>query len=84
MITVTRLDGRPFTLNADLIESIESNPDTFIRLVNGGSFVVLESREEIVARVIAYRRQVFQCAMSTNPEDAPCSMRKSTQESGSL
>ncbi|RME66333.1 MAG: flagellar protein [Caldilineae bacterium] len=78
MITVTRLDGRPFTLNADLIVSIESNPDTFIRLVNGDSFIVLESREEVVARVIAYRRQVFQCAMSTAPEDVPCSTGEPT------
>lgn len=70
MISVTRLDGREFTLNADLIESIESNPDTFIRLVNGDSFIVLESRGELVERIIAYRRQIFQCAISLSPEDA--------------
>ena len=75
MISVTRLDGREFTLNADLIESIESNPDTFIRLVNGDSFIVLESREQIVERVIAYRRQIFQCSASTNPDDVPCAKR---------
>lgn len=61
MIEVTRLDNKPFTVNAELIELVESNPDTFIRLVNGTSFVVRESRLEVVQRVIAYRRQIFQC-----------------------
>jgi len=63
MISVTRLDGREFTLNSDLIELIESNPDTFIRLLNGSSYVVRESREEVVARIVGFRRQVFQCGM---------------------
>ena len=60
MIEVTRLDGRPFTLNADLVELIESHPDTYIRLVNGNSYLVRESREEVVRRVIAYRQQICQ------------------------
>ncbi len=59
MIDVTRLDGRPFTINADLIELIETTPDTIIRLVNGNTYLVRESRHEVVDRVIAYRRQAF-------------------------
>ncbi|MCB0115296.1 MAG: flagellar FlbD family protein [Caldilineaceae bacterium] len=66
MIDVTRLDGRSFTLNADLIEVVESNPDTYIRLQNGNSFVVRESRQEIVQRVIAFRRQLYQDCLSTD------------------
>lgn len=66
MIDVTRLDGRIFTLNADLIEVVESNPDTFIRLQNGNSFVVRESRQEIVQRVIAFRRQLYHDCCSEN------------------
>jgi flagellar protein FlbD len=64
MIDVTRLDGRPFTINADMIEVIESNPDTFIRLANGNSYLVRESRQEVVARVIAFRQRVFRAKLS--------------------
>lgn len=51
MITVTRLNGPAFVLNADLIERIEETPDTVIVLVDGTTYVVTESASEIVARV---------------------------------
>jgi flagellar protein FlbD len=51
MITVTRLNGPAFVLNADLIERIEETPDTVIVLVDGTTYVVIESAEEIVARI---------------------------------
>lgn len=78
MITVTRLDGREFTLNADLIELIESNPDTFIRLVNNDSYVVRESRAEVVNRIVAFRRQIFQCGMRP-AVDAPSAATSQTR-----
>lgn len=81
MIDVTRLDGRTFTLNADLIEIVESNPDTFIRLENGNSFVVRESRQEIVRRVIAYRRQVFQDCRSLDESVVDVQMKPAPQHS---
>ena len=59
MIDVTRLDGRAFTINADLIELIETTPDTIIRLVNGNTYLVRESRHEVVEMVIAYRKKAF-------------------------
>lgn len=68
VINLTRLDGREFTINADLIEMIESNPDTFIRLLNGNGFVVRESRYEVISRIITYRRQIFADARSTEHE----------------
>ena len=51
MINVTRLNGPAFALNPDLIERIEATPDTVIHLVGGTNYVVVESVEEIVARV---------------------------------
>ena len=51
MITVTRLNGPAFALNADLIERIESTPDTVITLVDGAKYVVRESVDELMARV---------------------------------
>lgn len=46
MIKVTRLNGKPFVLNAIYIETIESFPDTTITLTNGRKYVVKESKEE--------------------------------------
>ena len=51
MITVTRLNGPAFALNPDLIERIEATPDTVITLVGGTNYVVVESVDELVARV---------------------------------
>lgn len=59
MIYLTKLNGTPFVLNADLIEVIEENPDTTIRLVNKNYLIVRESMEEVVKKVIQYRRETF-------------------------
>lgn len=56
MITVTRLNGRSFVLNADLIRTVESNPDTTITLVNGDHFIVKESTQEVVGLAVEYGR----------------------------
>ncbi len=58
MIEVTRLNGKAFTLNALYIESIESFPDTTIKLTTGDKFIVLESEEEIRTKVTNFYRQV--------------------------
>ena len=40
MITLTKLNGTQFVLNSDLIEVIQENPDTTIRLTNGITYIV--------------------------------------------
>ena len=60
MIKVTRLNGKGFVINTDLIKTIEETPDTVIRLVCEDKFVVVESIDEIVSRIIAYRRDCNQ------------------------
>ncbi len=42
MIKVTKLNGRELVVNADLIEFIESTPDTLISLTTGRKIMVLE------------------------------------------
>jgi flagellar protein FlbD len=56
MIHLTRLNDRPFVLNADLIKLIENAPDTVITLLNGEKLVVKETIDEILARVAAFHR----------------------------
>ncbi|MCC6363224.1 MAG: flagellar FlbD family protein [Bryobacterales bacterium] len=62
MIRLTRLNHVPVLLNSDLIEHIEITPDTVISLTNGQKIVVLESAEEVVDRVIAFRRAILERA----------------------
>ena len=45
MITLTRLSGSVFALNADLIERIDATPDTVVTLVDGKKYVVTETLE---------------------------------------
>ncbi len=56
MITVTRFDNTELVVNADLIEFVETLPDTHITLVTGKKLLVREGAPEVVARVLAYRR----------------------------
>jgi flagellar protein FlbD len=59
MIHLTRMNHAPMILNADLIEHIETTPDTVVSLINGQKFVVLESAGEIVLKVIQFRREIL-------------------------
>lgn len=60
MIRLTRISHSPIVLNADLIQSIESTPDTVITLTSGQKVMVRESPEDVVNRVVAYRRRLQQ------------------------
>ena len=58
MIKVTRLNREVVFVNADLIEYVETTPDTVISLTTGEKFMVLESPDQIVDLVVAYERRV--------------------------
>ncbi len=58
MITLTRLNGKRLVVNADLIRSVEENPDTTITLINGDHMLVTETMEEIVTKTIEYGRHL--------------------------
>jgi flagellar protein FlbD len=57
MITVSRLDGTEFVVNADLIELIEMTPDTVLSLTTGHKLIVREPADEVIDRVVAFRRR---------------------------
>lgn len=57
MIRVTRLNGSVYVLNCELIESVEQTPDTIITTTNGKKYVVAESAEEIIEKVIEFKRK---------------------------
>lgn len=49
-----------FILNAEIIETIEETPDTVVTLTNGKKLIVDEPMDEIVRRVMKYRRALHQ------------------------
>jgi len=59
MIKLTRLNHVPLYLNSDLIEHIDSTPDTVVSLTSGQKFLVTESPDEVCVKVIAFRRSVL-------------------------
>ena len=56
MIELHRINGEIFFLNPDLIETIETTPDTVVRLLNGHRYLVKESTEYIVMAIAGLRR----------------------------
>ncbi len=57
MIELTKLQNTQIVVNAELIEFVESTPDTLITTTNGKKLMVKESVEEVIAKVIAYKRK---------------------------
>ncbi len=59
MIRLTRLNRAPMVLNSDLIEHIDVTPDTVITLTTGQILRVRETADEVVERIVEFRRRVF-------------------------
>ena len=59
MIDVTKVNGKKFTLNSRLIETIEETPDTVITLTTGKKIIVKESRQEVKNIVKLYENDLF-------------------------
>jgi flagellar protein FlbD len=57
MIKVTRFNHTELVVNADLIEFVENTPDTVITMLTGRKVLVLEPVDEVIRRVISYRRE---------------------------
>lgn len=58
MITVTRLNGKSFQLNALYIEMVGSFPDTTITLTNGRKYVVSETEDLVKERILTFYQSI--------------------------
>ena len=58
MIILTKLDGTYFALNPDLIETVIENPDTTIHLTIKRFYIVKETMDEVVRKIIEYRKEI--------------------------
>lgn len=62
MILVHRLRGEPLFVNADLIESLETTPDTVLTLVDGRRLFVEEDPDTVMERVVQFRASLLVAA----------------------
>ena len=77
MIQLTRLNNHPLMVNPDLVKFVEKAPDTVLTLVSGEKIVVLETTEQVLAKIVEFRRTILSgpalrspSASSEYPEDA--------------
>ena len=63
MIQLTRLNNHPLVVNSDLIKFVEQAPDTVITLLSGEKIVVREGAQDVLERVVQFRRSVLQGIM---------------------
>jgi len=56
VIKLSRLNGSEIVVNAELIEWIESTPDTTITLATGSKVIVKNSSDEVLEKIMGYRR----------------------------
>jgi uncharacterized protein YlzI (FlbEa/FlbD family) len=59
MIRLTRLNNHPLIINSDLVKLIENAPDTVLTLVTGEKIVVLESSDQVLERIVEFRRRIL-------------------------
>lgn len=62
MIKLHRIRGEEFYLNADLIESVESTPDTVLTLFDGRKIVVHETAQDVAEIIALYRASILRLA----------------------
>ncbi|HID95625.1 MAG TPA: endoflagellar protein [Candidatus Latescibacteria bacterium] len=67
MVRVTRLNSSELVINSDLIEFIEAIPDTIISLSTGKKIMVRESVEEVISKVIEFKRLIVHVDSGESP-----------------
>jgi flagellar protein FlbD len=59
MIALLRLNNQQIMVNADLIETLESTPDTVVTLTSGNKLIVRDHPDEIRDKIVAYKRLIY-------------------------
>jgi flagellar protein FlbD len=58
VISLTRLNGEHFVLNAELIQRVEGHPDTVITLRDDTKYVVTETVDQVIREIRDYRASI--------------------------
>lgn len=67
MIKLEKLNGTMVVVNAELIESVEAAPDTVLNLATGNRFLVKNSVDEVIAKIVEYKKKVYSERKCVNP-----------------
>jgi len=59
MVKLTKINGQEFFVNSDLMEFIESTPDTIISLTTGKKVIVKETAEVVIEMIIEYKSKAL-------------------------
>jgi flagellar protein FlbD len=62
VITVTKINDRDIIVNCDLIELIESTPDTTLTTTTGKKILIRDTVEEVLDKVVAYKGRINKVA----------------------
>jgi uncharacterized protein YlzI (FlbEa/FlbD family) len=84
MIHLTRLNNTRLAVNSDLIKYVEEAPDTVITLLNGEKLLVRETTEQIIERVLDFRRSVLMVSSETVPQPGASPDPAGTAREGSV
>jgi len=60
MIVVKKINGQEIVVNCELIETIEFTPHAVLSLTTGEKLIVDETRDEILKKIINYKRAIHQ------------------------
>jgi flagellar protein FlbD len=66
MIYITRTNGTKLYINPELIQTVESTPDTIVTLIDNKKLIVRDTPQEIAERFIEYRCKVMSPFISAN------------------
>lgn len=69
MVKLTQINGEEITVNADLIEAIEKAHDTIVTLTTSRRIRVREEIDEIIDRVVEYKRRINSPVISRDMRD---------------
>jgi flagellar protein FlbD len=59
MITITKINDKEIVINSDLIETMESTPDTTISMTTGRKIIVKEEVEKVIDKVVEYKKRIL-------------------------
>ncbi len=63
MIVVRKINQAEIVVNCDLIETIEFTPHAVMTLTSGEKIIVDETREDIMKKIIDYKREIYKRRM---------------------
>lgn len=57
MIKVTAINNNEYYLNEENIEKMESVPETMITMTNDKKYMVTESIEEVIQKIVTFKKR---------------------------